>query len=170
MCLPNLAYSFIGNPDFFTQNALNESILRLSHRPSFLLLTEANEGSNDYFTKDYYFLSDSDETLECQSQIILKVRHLFRFTLVASCNGLLCFSDKSLNIIYMWNPATSDTPKSLPLHPFQDPHSLQVDTVGFGFDRRSNDFKVLTISHVRSSHNACFFFNHQFTSNRKYIA
>ncbi|XP_059440625.1 F-box/kelch-repeat protein At3g23880-like [Corylus avellana] len=162
--------TLIGNPDFFTQNILNQSILRFSDRPSPLLLAEANGGWNDYFKKDFYFLSD--QSLECHSQIILKGRRFFRFMLVASCNGLLCLSDYTLNIIYLWNPATSDTPKSLLLHPphlanpfrpvgrYLVPAGLQLDTVGFGFDRRSNDFKVLTISHVRSSRNTCFFFNH----------
>jgi F-box interacting protein len=97
--------------------------------------------------------------------MILNGRDFFRFTLVASCNGLLCFSDHILNIIYLWNPATSDTPKSLPLHPrhpfhlFQNPHGLQLDTVGFGFDRRSNDFKVLSISHVRDYDDSTCYFN-----------
>ncbi|XP_059440635.1 F-box protein At3g07870-like [Corylus avellana] len=161
--------TLIGNPDFFTQNILNQSILRFSDRPSPLLLDEAdNGGSNDYFKKDFYFLSD--QTLECQSQIILKGRPLFRFTLVASCNGLLCLSDDILHIIYLWNPATSNTPRCLPLNPRHPrrqigmlliPSDLQQDTVGFGFDRRSNDFKVLTISHVRRriGYNTCYF-NH----------
>jgi F-box interacting protein len=147
--------TLIGNPDFFTQNALNLSILRFSDRPSPLLLAEANERSIGYFKKDFYFLSD--QTLECQSQIILKGMHFFRFTLVASCNGLLCLSDYIHNIIYLWNPATSDTPKSILLHPdlvsksllFLVSSGVRLDTVGFGFDRRSNDFKVLTISRIR---------------------
>ncbi|XP_059440645.1 F-box/kelch-repeat protein At3g06240-like [Corylus avellana] len=157
-CVSRSWCTLIGNPDFFTQNILNRSILRFSDRPSPLLLAQANGGSYGYFKKDFYFLSD--QTLECQSQIILNGGILFfRFTLVASCNGLLCLSDYTLNTIYLWNPATSDTPKSLPLHPRRQV-GLQRDTVGFGFDRRSNDFKVLTISHVRSCRNTCFFFNH----------
>ena len=145
-CVCRTWRTLIGNPNFFTQNVLNQSILRFSDRPSPLLLAEAHGGSNDYFKKDFYFLSD--QTLECQSQIILKGRLFFRFTFVASCNGLQCLSDYTLNIIYLWNPTTSDTPKSLPLHPFQNPYGLPLDTVGFGFDRRYNDFKVLSISHV----------------------
>jgi F-box interacting protein len=173
-CVCRTWRTLVGNPDFLTQNALNQSILRFSDRPSPLLLTEANERSNGYFKKDFYFLSD--QTLECQSQIILKGMHFFRFTLVASCNGLLCFSDYILNIIYLWNPTTSDTPKSLLLHP-HDPRypansfrrvsmflqvssGVQLDTVGFGFDRRSNDFKVLTISHIRVCDYSTWHFNH----------
>jgi F-box interacting protein len=166
-CVCRTWRTLIGNPDFFTQNALNQSILRFSDRPSPLLLAEANGGSNDYFRKDFYFLSD--QTLECQSQIILKGRLFFRFTLVASCNDLLCLSDYTLSIIYLWNPATSNTPKSLPLHPphpravmLLNPCVLQQDTVGFGFDRRSNDFKVLRISHVPSYHSLTCHFNHPF--------
>ncbi|XP_059440668.1 F-box/kelch-repeat protein At3g06240-like [Corylus avellana] len=160
-CVCRTWRTLIGNPDFFTQNTLNQSILRLSDRPSPLLLTEANEGSNDSFKRHFYFLSD--QTLECQSQIILKGSLFFEVTLVASCNGLLCLCDYTLNKIYLWNPATSDTPRSIPRQRHPPNPFLQVGmllgTVGFGFDRRSNDFKVLKISHVSSYDSAPCHFN-----------
>ncbi|XP_059440657.1 F-box/kelch-repeat protein At3g06240-like [Corylus avellana] len=161
-CVCRTWRTLIGNPDFFTQNTLNQSILRFSDRPSPLLLTETNEGSS--FKRHFYFLSD--QTLECQSQIILKGGLFFEVTLVASCKGLLCLSDYTLNKIYLWNPATSDTPKSIPRQRHPPNPFLQVgmflDTVGFGFDWRSNDFKVLKISHVSSYDSAPCHYNHPF--------
>ncbi|GLT54822.1 hypothetical protein SLA2020_279880 [Shorea laevis] len=160
-CVCKTWNTLIGNPNF-----LNRSILREPNRPAPLLFFTAKHRTVDNWNHIFYFLSD--ETLECQSQIILKVNYVFNnFTIVASCNGLLCLRLHIDDQIYLWNPATSEAIKPpSPRHPRSqfDKHMEMkfgafLITVGFGFDRRSNDFKVLRICNVvRNNHNKrCYY-------------
>ncbi|XP_059434633.1 F-box/kelch-repeat protein At3g23880-like [Corylus avellana] len=159
-CVCKIWRNLIGNPDLFgPNNPFNQirSILREPNSPP-LLLVKAKHGPDD-LKHMFYFLSH--DTLKCQAKITLEdlggcLQHL---KLVASCNGLLCLRDRSLRYIYLWNPATSEGLNSLPPHaqmnfymmnsssfdPTRCPVSVSPDAVGFGFDRRSNDFKVLSI-------------------------
>ncbi|XP_059433944.1 F-box/kelch-repeat protein At3g06240-like [Corylus avellana] len=149
-CVSKFWHTLIGNPDFFTSNSLNRSILGDPDRSAPLLLV-TDEHSIDFpYKRIFYFLSG--ETLDCQSQIILKFNSLYEeFKIVASCNGLLCLHQHVHDKIYLWNPATSKALKALP--PLRRA-GLKIEfgvflfTVGFGFDRRSNDFKVLRICYI----------------------
>jgi F-box interacting protein len=154
-CVSKFWHTLIGNPDFFTPNSLNRSILGDPDRSApLLLVTDKHSIGSDFKYKHiFYFLSG--ETLECQSQIILKLNFQFEnFTIVASCNGLLCLHQYVNDRIYLWNPATSKALKALPpLRPgeYEDlklKFGVFLITIGFGFDRRSNDFKVLRICNV----------------------
>ncbi|XP_059435560.1 F-box/kelch-repeat protein At3g06240-like [Corylus avellana] len=66
---------------------------------------------------------------------------------VGSCNGLVCLYDNyDLNVV-VWNPATKETkvvPKStVPRSPaaFQ----ASVNGIGFGFDAKTNDYKIIKL-------------------------
>ncbi|XP_059463525.1 F-box/kelch-repeat protein At3g23880-like [Corylus avellana] len=155
-CVSKFWHTLIGNPDFFTPNSLNRSILGDPDRSAPLLLVTDDRriGTDFQYKHIFYFLSG--ETLDCQSQIIVKLDALCEnFTIVASCNGLLCLHQFVDDRIYLWNPATSKTLKALPplRRPQIDRHmklkfGVFLITIGFGFDRRSNDFKVLRICNV----------------------
>ncbi|GLT54820.1 hypothetical protein SLA2020_279860 [Shorea laevis] len=70
-CVCKTWRTLIGNPDFFTPNAFNRSLIREPNRPAPLLFFTAkyNYGTDDFhWSHIFYFLSD--ETLECQSQIL----------------------------------------------------------------------------------------------------
>jgi F-box interacting protein len=145
-CVCKTWRTLIGNPDFFTPNPLNRSFLRdpKKNPPAPLLFVN--------YKNTFYFLSD--ETLECQSKTIAKGREFKYFKIVASCNGLLCLYQHA-GKIHLWNPATSEVIKSFPRLPdwqFDKGARMKFGailiTVGFGFDRRSNDFKVLRICNV----------------------
>ncbi|GLT81055.1 hypothetical protein SLA2020_524630 [Shorea laevis] len=151
-----------------------------SESPIVLLLSSSSQLNTDHRTFnsnwDHIFYFCSDETLECQSQIVLKVNDVFEdFTIVASCNGLLCLLLDIDEQIYLWNPATSEDikPYPLPLHPrSQYDKYMRMKcgvfpiTVGFGFDKRSNDFKVLRICNVvRNNHNKRCYYDEDTGSN-----
>ncbi|CAL1373033.1 unnamed protein product [Linum trigynum] len=56
------------------------------------------------------------------------------------CNGLICISDGDYDLI-LWNPATSET-KVLSL-PRNRRYRAELHAVGFGFDSKSNDYKIV---------------------------
>ncbi|XP_059440359.1 F-box/kelch-repeat protein At3g23880-like [Corylus avellana] len=150
-CVCKTWRTLVGNPDFFTPNSINQSILpdpNCAAAP--LLLFEPRSRFSKFNYKNiFYFLSG--DTLERHS---LELSTNQAFKIVASCNGLICLHEH-YEKIYLWNPATSEAIKPLPrLPPWQYETGARMKfcailiTVGFGFDRRSNDFKVLRISNI----------------------
>uniref|UniRef100_A0A2N9HUR4 F-box domain-containing protein n=1 Tax=Fagus sylvatica TaxID=28930 RepID=A0A2N9HUR4_FAGSY len=69
-----------------------------------------------------------------------------RFRVVATCNGLVCFSDDLLgytNRFYLWNPCVRKYVKlPYPNFTFEDGDEF-IHSIGFGFDRKTNDYKVV---------------------------
>ncbi|CAL1385255.1 unnamed protein product [Linum trigynum] len=59
--------------------------------------------------------------------------------IAGSCNGLICISDGNYDLI-LWNPATSET-KLVPPSPLRRHWCLQ--TVGFGFDPETEDYRII---------------------------
>jgi F-box interacting protein len=155
-CVCKIWRNLIGNPDFFSpNNPFNQNILREPNSLP-LLLVKAEHRPDDL---EHIFYILSHDTLKCQAKIALEDLG-GDLKLVASCNGLLCLRDPGTPYIYLWNPATSEGLNTLPFHAQMNYYgmnscSLKVsrwrpvfvtpDAVGFGFDRRSNDFKVLSI-------------------------
>ncbi|XP_021900938.1 F-box protein At3g07870-like [Carica papaya] len=64
------------------------------------------------------------------------------FRIVGSCNGLLCLSD-ALGIL-VWNPIIRKS-LSIPNSRGEEPENSRV--LGFGFDSRSDDYKVIKLAY-----------------------
>ncbi|PHT76805.1 hypothetical protein T459_20327 [Capsicum annuum] len=75
-------------------------------------------------------------------------RTSYYFNIVGSCNGLLCLADDHeccRNHIYLWNPSIRKSLKlPIPIYTFKTLSTLD-HTQGFGFDRTTNDYKVVRI-------------------------
>ncbi|KAG8386774.1 hypothetical protein BUALT_Bualt03G0183900 [Buddleja alternifolia] len=73
------------------------------------------------------------------------------FTIVGSCNGLLCLSDDRLYFVHtiiLWNPCVK---KSLLLpkpNLIYNSCATFIQCLGFGFDSVANDYKVVRITYV----------------------
>jgi F-box interacting protein len=147
--------ALIGNPDFFSKNLLNHSILTQNpSHPLRLILFFADEISE---TGKQIHSFRSYDSLRCASQTPLNLPPApQRFDVVASCNGLLCLWAVTLSDIYLWNLATSSDLEALPAAPSRCHTGLGVSdddfdfgfydrNVGFGFDSESNDFKVVKL-------------------------
>ncbi|KAG6677354.1 hypothetical protein I3843_14G021300 [Carya illinoinensis] len=150
----------IGNPDFFSKNLLNQSILTQNPTsPLPLILVKATNKSNPG-KQIYSFLSYGN--LDIVSQVPLNLpessdRRFLSSTqgvyndlkIVAFCNGLLCLHHHYVGTrdIYLWNPSAPSGLNVLPSVSHHGQPELTVLTygVGFGFDPRSNDFKVVRL-------------------------
>lgn len=139
-CVSKTWHSIIGNPDFFSQNLFNYSILitqeNLSHPLLLVKATEKSIAKKEVLS----FLSYNTLDYVCQIPLTLKF--------VASCKGLLCLFKFRTSDVYIWNPATPSVGlKALPPVTRLPYHvrDLYGSCLGFGFDSRSNDFKVVRI-------------------------
>ncbi|XWS73507.1 hypothetical protein CRYUN_Cryun02cG0135500 [Craigia yunnanensis] len=78
----------------------------------------------------------------------LPVKSLFRYVFYGPCNGLLGLHNGSLPYdgkVALWNPSTREF-KFLPQSTVQRPPSVDIisfDCLGFGFDSKSEDYKVV---------------------------
>ena len=72
--------------------------------------------------------------------------------MVATCNGLVCFSDDLLgytNRFYLWNPCVRSYVKlPYPNFTFEDGDEF-IHSIGFGFDPKTNDYKVVRMVSLR---------------------
>ena len=121
-------------------NPLNYSILIAQETPNHPLLLV--KGTEKFITKRAVLSFLSYKTLDSVCQIPLPLK------LVASCKGLLCLHKFRTSDVYLWNPATPSVGlKALPpvtRLPYHV-HDVFGSCLGFGFDSRSNDFKVVRI-------------------------
>lgn len=99
--------------------------------------------------KDVFSLL-SDETFELSNTFDLPYFNedqKVELEMVASCNGIICLHDKRYEDLSLWNPATKDL-KVLPEYRIPSPPGLvlKLSNVGFGFDCKTNDYKVVRIN------------------------
>uniref|UniRef100_A0A2N9HUK0 F-box domain-containing protein n=1 Tax=Fagus sylvatica TaxID=28930 RepID=A0A2N9HUK0_FAGSY len=69
-----------------------------------------------------------------------------RFRVVATCNGLVCLSDDIFghtNQFYLWNPCVRKYVKLPYPNVTFDNRDESIHTIGFGFDPKINDYKVV---------------------------
>ncbi|KAL5702810.1 hypothetical protein ACHQM5_027978 [Ranunculus cassubicifolius] len=62
--------------------------------------------------------------------------------ILASCNGILCLQHTEYLYVYLWNPATKQF-KAIVEAPSDRYHKGNEVSVGFGFDVKSNDYKIV---------------------------
>ena len=149
--------SLIGNPDFFSKNLLNHSIIISpentdDHR--FLVVDgrdKFNGGARQVCSILYYDTLEG-EGVSPQTPLCLPDYNLFCIhcdKIVASFDGFLCLSCHACyDNIVIWNPYTKYVFKG-PWN-FSDCKSptgsiINEENVGFGLDLKSNDLKVVRI-------------------------
>ncbi|KAL3645683.1 hypothetical protein CASFOL_010863 [Castilleja foliolosa] len=104
-----------------------------------------NERSN----ANYFSILSSDDNGSCfsleKNYCLTKHRFdmdLFYSRIVGSCNGIVCLNDDDLSgNVVLWNPVTDEL-KSLPPSSIEA-RSMSIRASGFGFDARSEDYKVV---------------------------
>ncbi|CAK9171077.1 unnamed protein product [Ilex paraguariensis] len=148
-----LWYSIISNPTFITAH-INKTKHRQCHSHSLLLRHFAE---NERHKKEHYLLlSNENQTLlneyNVELQFPFKTRSKYHFRIVGSCNGVLCLSDDYGDNAYgiiLWNPSIRKY-KSLPSpRVTKKTHGSYMFVLGFGFDSKSNDYKVVRVAYVK---------------------
>ncbi|KAF8035157.1 hypothetical protein BT93_C1249 [Corymbia citriodora subsp. variegata] len=71
------------------------------------------------------------------------------YYLAGSCNGLVCFSDYIINNlqVILWNPSLRKCVQ-LPIPRFIDTDLTHTYVLGFGFDSRREDYKVVRLIYI----------------------
>jgi hypothetical protein len=126
-CINKSFYTLISDP-YFVQMHLKKS----KRNPQLSAIT-GNYTSVVTFTKISSLLQNSWTTIQYDN---LPSNHN-RWSLVGSCNGLLCLNDKNGERLYFWNPATKSE--------FFLTYSLNYSQFSFGYDVSTKTYKVVVI-------------------------
>ncbi|XP_074314375.1 F-box protein CPR1-like [Silene latifolia] len=133
MCVCKSWYALINDPDFIREFNRSSSAKQSNHmvivwKTSLYMVGIRNSGE----TLKLDFLPNLDQ-------------RCYRIT---SCNGLLCIFDSMLNSILLGNPSTLSYqmlpgPKSFDI--YKDWPKVRARYLGFGYDDKSDDYKVVRI-------------------------
>jgi F-box interacting protein len=150
-CVSKSWYALITNPNFITKHVTWAN----SHNPHRrAILSHSNEWGYGY----PLVATLSNDTLELSGDVdLLQLfqpqdgEALFFF---GACNGIICLASEILceyEYLVLWNPATGES-KMLP--PINRPSDVPAyySIVGFGFDSKTNDYKVVRILHYNSQY------------------
>ncbi|KAI5661939.1 hypothetical protein M9H77_21262 [Catharanthus roseus] len=109
---------------------------------------------------EIYSLHQNNETFDVEEEEI-KISFPFRglarfyFRIVGYCNGLLCLSDDLFgysNLLMLWNPVIRRK-LILPLpRAIFDNLGPYMFMLGFGYDAKNNDFKVVRVAYVQGDY------------------
>lgn len=125
-------------------------IAKHSHRSNLnedngCLLLEVYPSIDDNVEGGFFLFSE--ETLEVLEKVYLPQDFNFgpRVLMVASCGGIVCLHNCGQKEVTLWNPATGELKvlhgSAIPLY-----NERECDYhVGFGFDAKRNDYKVIRI-------------------------
>jgi F-box interacting protein len=143
-CVCKSWYALITHQNFIRKHLLHNN--NNNRNALFLLKT-----TEDY-TEDYVVSTLSYETLQVSlTQPVpppyFGMAKKVRVYLVGSCNGLVCLhANYGLNVV-IWNTATKETNvvsnSNLPRYPAG--YHTVIDGIGFGFDAKTNDYKILNL-------------------------
>ncbi|GER56475.1 F-box and associated interaction domains-containing protein [Striga asiatica] len=138
-------YSLITTPQFISSH-LHFAVSGGNKSP-FLFIRRCLENS-----ERYDFILDNNDSITPHSSLEFPFRSINPFfTIVGACNGLICLSDDRMYYtptIILWNPLLKKSvllPKPDPIHNFCGTFS---QSLGFGFDLISTDYKVVRIAYA----------------------
>nr|POF05808.1 f-box/kelch-repeat protein [Quercus suber] len=136
----------ISGQNFITKHLLhNQTTSNKNMNVGFLLLWREKTSHNYVFSKLPYETLEISSTQAVPSSYLGTDDKTDKFDIVGSSNGLVCLRvHDSLNII-LWNPATKET-KVVPHSQISYPQGKAFpQDLGFGFDIKSNEYKVVMI-------------------------
>ncbi|KAL2496730.1 F-box/kelch-repeat protein [Forsythia ovata] len=145
MCVSRSWYTLITSPDFISTHlnfalASNEGPPLLLLRRCCIRKIERYELYCDNVSFDRHF------TLEFPFRSINPF-----FTIIGSCNGLLCLSDDRLfymNTIIIWNPCIKKSVLLPEPNLVYNSYGSFMQSLGFGFDPIAKDYKVVRITYT----------------------
>ncbi|XP_038680683.1 F-box/kelch-repeat protein At3g23880-like [Tripterygium wilfordii] len=146
-CVCKAWCDLFGNTDFIHAHCIKQTTLEKER----FFVNHYDKTDDECNSVISIFESDCDEVLNFTETIRIPFNEVFLNDpfIIGFCNGIVCVSDDVKNIGF-WNPATREYKPLPPLIPSIEPPD-DVDwnmhskwKLGFGFDQRTNDYKVLS--------------------------
>lgn len=137
-------YSLITSPEFISSHLKFAAADK--KRAPFLLLRRCIGDS------ERYELYSDNESFTQRATLEFPFRSINSFlTIVGSCNGLLCLSDDRvyyMHTIILWNPCLKKSVLLPKPNLIYNSYGTFTQSLGFGFDHVSSDYKVVRITYV----------------------
>ncbi|KAL2496998.1 F-box/kelch-repeat protein [Forsythia ovata] len=144
MCVSRSWYTLISSPEFVSTH-LNFTIAS-NEGPPLLLLRRCIRKI------ERYELYCDNESFDRHFRLQFPFRSINSFfTIIGSCNGLLCLSDDRvfyMNTIIIWNPCVKKSVFLPKPNLIYNSYGSFMQSLGFGFDPVSNDYKVVRITYT----------------------
>ncbi|KAK2965359.1 hypothetical protein RJ640_013822 [Escallonia rubra] len=148
-CVCKLWLSLISIPVFITAH------INRTTQPQSETLFIRHFAEKERHQNEHYSLHDFHQTFGghgLKLEFPFKTRSRYHFSIVGSYNGVLCLSDHngaSANGVILWNPSIRKY-VSLPRpRVTRSTHGSYMFVLGFGFDVKSNDYKVVRVAYVK---------------------
>ncbi|OMP06226.1 hypothetical protein CCACVL1_01670 [Corchorus capsularis] len=161
-CVSKSWCSSFENPNFYTNNRLPSSKNPINRLNQNFLLIDGQQASFFTLEKKQGKVDVKEQENNHTPDDLL---HNLYFRITDPCNGLLCLQENYFPIIEnqipiqrtlrLWNPCTKEI-KILPQITISSPsqyytaskyynysYVIEFDSIGFGFDRKTNDYKVI---------------------------
>nr|POE76003.1 f-box protein cpr30 [Quercus suber] len=162
-CVCKSWYALINGQNFINKHLLHNQTTSNKNRNARFLLIQRQKSSNDHVISKLQY--ESLEILSTQavpSQYFGIPKHL-EINIVSSINGLVCLDLHAGNTdIVLWNPATNET-KVLPKSGISYPQGRAFSRdIGFGFDFKTNDYKVVNLLKIYDPDPELYFYDLNF--------
>ncbi|CAI9757204.1 unnamed protein product [Fraxinus pennsylvanica] len=144
MCVSRSWYTLITSPEFVSTH-LKFSVASSEGSP--LLLLRRCIRKNERYELFY-----DNESFDRHFRLQFPFRSINSFfTIIGSCNGLLCLSDDRvfyMNTIIVWNPCVKKSVLLPKPNVVYNSYGSFILSLGFGFDPIRNDYKVVRITYT----------------------
>ncbi|KAK4595746.1 hypothetical protein RGQ29_014012 [Quercus rubra] len=162
-CVCKSWYALINGQNFINKHLLHNQTTSNKNRNSRFLLIQRQKSSNDHvFSKLQYESLEILSTEAVPSQYSGIPNHA-AINIVSSINGLVCLdlNVRGLDIV-LWNPATNET-KVVPKSGISYPQGRALSRdIGFGFDFKTNDYKVVNLLKIFDPDPELYFYDINF--------
>ncbi|KAL0006017.1 hypothetical protein SO802_013578 [Lithocarpus litseifolius] len=155
--------ALINGQNFINKHLLHNQTTSNKNRNTRFLLIQRQKSSNDHvFSKLQYESLEILSTQAAPSQYFGIPNHV-AINIVSSINGLVCLdlNVRGLDIV-LWNPATNET-KIVPKSGISYPQGRALSRdIGFGFDFKTNDYKVVNLLEIYDPDPELYFYEINF--------
>ncbi|XP_059638689.1 F-box/kelch-repeat protein At3g06240-like [Cornus florida] len=154
-CVCKSWYSLVTNPNFITAHHNRSSIV---NNNNLVLLRSCSD--DDANVVHYSLLRSENGMFSNYAELGLPLKSYRNPSLriIGICNGLVCLSDDLHGYgvkLYLWNPSIQKTITLPPLRMNFQSHGPFKHSIGFGFDARTDDYKVVRTVYLFCQPNNC---------------
>ncbi|KAG2694716.1 hypothetical protein I3760_08G157800 [Carya illinoinensis] len=158
-CVCKSWYALITRHDFIREHIRHHRSPSNQNKNALFLLTWRHQNISDpvFCTFSYPTFQVSD--VQPLPPPYVGIDGELRVSVVGSCDGLLCLCDASTQKFFLWNPATKES-NLVPASIFRGRlcnYRHYSNAIGFGFDSKTNDYKIIRLRLVDSDSSVLHF-------------